>query len=338
MKRSLIALAVLGGFSGMAAAQSSVTLFGIVDVAGQYIKNDGFSSVKLLQPGGLSTSRFGVRGVEDLGGGLKAGFHLESSVNADNGTASAAFWQRKSTVSLMGGFGEVRLGRDYTPTFINHVVFDPFGATGIGAYYNIAAHAGQITHFRSSNSIGYFLPSNIGGVYGQAMVAAGEGGAGKYYGARVGFAGGPFDVSVALGRQDEVPGGATKYKTAAVGGSWDFGIAKLIAQLSQEKGTLAGVSDVKERRWLVGASMPLGQGELRGSFSRSDLSTGAFSGEDADQLAVGYVYNLSKRTALYATVSHIKNDGTRASAVGGIGGPTGGGKSTGLEGGLRHSF
>jgi predicted porin len=335
MKRSLIALAVLGGFSGMAAAQSSVTLFGIVDVAGQYIKNDGAGSVKLLTPGGLSTSRFGVRGVEDLGGGLKAGFHLESSVNADNGTASAAFWQRKSTVSLMGGFGEVRLGRDYTPTFINHVVFDPFGATGIAAYYNIANFAGQTTHFRSSNSIGYFLPSNIGGVYGQAMVAAGEGGGGKYYGARVGFASGPFDVSVALGREDVISGGGIKYKTAAVGGSYDFGVAKLIAQLSQEK---LGPPDIKERRWLVGASAPLGQGEIRASYQRSDLRSAPVSGDDADQIAVGYVYNLSKRTALYTTVSHIKNKGAQDFRVGGIAGPTPGGKSTGVEGGLRHSF
>jgi len=336
MKKSLIALAVLGGFTGMAVAQSTVTLFGIVDLNGRYVKNDGGGNRKTLSQDGLNSSRFGVRGVEDLGGGLRAGFHLEAGVNPDVGTANAKFWGRRSTVSLLGGFGEVRLGRDYTPTFLNHSAFDPFGTNGIGDTSNVARfRATGLTWVRSDNSIGYFLPPNIGGVYGQAMVAAGEGGPGKFYGGRVGFAGGPFNVSVALSQEHIVPGGATKLKIASVGGSWNFGFLTAMAFFAQEK--LDAVADDKERRWMLGASVPLGQGEIRGSFTRSDHTT-APTGNDADQIALGYIYNLSKRTALYATGSRINNKGTQAFVIAGGPALTPGGKSLGFEGGIRHSF
>ena len=112
MKKSLLALAVLGSFAGVAAAQSSVTLFGVADASARQVKNGSAGSQKQLASGGNATSRFGLRGLEDLGGGLRAGFHLESGINLDTGTTDAKFWGRRSTVSLLGGFGEVRLGRD----------------------------------------------------------------------------------------------------------------------------------------------------------------------------------------------------------------------------------
>jgi predicted porin len=132
MKKSLLVLAALGAFAGAASAQSSVTLFGILDVGARYTKN-GDQKLKTLSTDGINSSRLGFRGVEDLGGGLKAGFWLESAVNPDAGTAnSTRFWHRRSTVSLSGGWGELRLGRDYTPQFWNLTVFDPFGTNGVG--------------------------------------------------------------------------------------------------------------------------------------------------------------------------------------------------------------
>src|SRR5436309_15281019 len=116
MKKSLLALAVLGAFAGAASAQSSVTLFGIVDVNARYGKT-GDVKVKSLGTDGINSSRLGFRGVEDLGGGLKAGFHLEGALSPDDGTAGGFNFRRRSTVSLLGNFGEVRLGRDYTPSF-----------------------------------------------------------------------------------------------------------------------------------------------------------------------------------------------------------------------------
>ena len=132
MKKSLLALAALTAFAGVASAQSSVTLFGIVDLSARGVDN-GIGTRSTINQDGNSSSRLGFRGVEDLGGGLKAGFWIEGALSADTGNATGQTWQRRSTVSLMGGFGEIRLGRDYTPTFWNHTVFDPFGTNGVGS-------------------------------------------------------------------------------------------------------------------------------------------------------------------------------------------------------------
>src|SRR5262245_35322345 len=120
MKKSLLALAVLGSFAGVASAQSSVTLFGIVDAGIGRVKANGHH-VTGVSNSGINSSRLGVRGIEDLGGGLQAGFWLEGQLNNDVGQGgsqtSGLDFRRRSTVSLLGNFGEVRLGRDYVPTF-----------------------------------------------------------------------------------------------------------------------------------------------------------------------------------------------------------------------------
>ena len=349
MKRSLIALAVLGGFSGMAAAQSSVTLFGIVDVSGLYVDNDGGGKRYNLATDGLNSSRIGVRGVEDLGGGMRAGFWLEAPLAADTGTANLAkFWNRRATVSLLGGFGEVRLGRDYTPIFWNNTIFDPFGTNGVGsavniALFNVDALVAQANFVRSDNSIGYFLPSNIGGIYGQAMVAAGEGAPGKHYSGRIGWAGGPFNVAGHYGQTDIGPGGSdtVQAKSWNVGGSWNFGFLTLMGYYGQEE--LDGTPlTVEDERALIGAVIPLGQGEIHVSYTQSEHTLNNVDGE-AKQAAVGYVYNLSKRTALYATGSYIDNGGRSVFSLsrnnsGPALGMQVGGKSMGFEGGIRHSF
>ncbi len=186
MKKSLLALAVLGAFAGVASAQSSVTIFGVVDLSLSSVKNDGpgNGTRKSMNSNALNSNRLGFRGVEDLGGGLRAGFHLEGGMANDTGNPAGQTWQRRSTVSLMGGFGEVRLGRDYTPSFWNTTVFDPFGTNGVGSSLNISRAANAsvngavpvATYVRSNNSVGYFLPA-LGGLYGQVMVAPGEGAA-----------------------------------------------------------------------------------------------------------------------------------------------------------------
>src|SRR5215212_5877834 len=100
MKKSLLALAVLGAYAGVASAQSSVTLYGTLDMAGTYVKNDGSSRRFSLATNGINSSQLGFRGIEDLGGGLKAGFILLAGVNADTGSANNQFWNRRATVSL----------------------------------------------------------------------------------------------------------------------------------------------------------------------------------------------------------------------------------------------
>src|SRR5450830_547499 len=115
MRTTLFASAVLCAFSGAAMAQSSVTLFGTMDLGVRHVDN-GDSSVTSVSSHGASTSKIGFRGEEDLGGGWGAGFWLEAQVDPDTGLTGGsngtglAFFNRRSTVSLSGPWGEVRLG------------------------------------------------------------------------------------------------------------------------------------------------------------------------------------------------------------------------------------
>jgi predicted porin len=234
MKKSLLALAVLGAFAGTASAQSSVTLFGIIDLGYRNVENHDTSQSQMSQDG-INSSRLGVRGVEDMGGGLRAGFWLEGAINPDTGTPSGQTWQRRSTVSLIGNWGEVRLGRDYTPGFWNTTIFDPFGTNGVGSFLNMAAaapdgSAGNNLYVRASNSVGYFLPPNLGGFYGQVMINAGEN-TQPYtklsYSLRLGWAGGPFNVAASFQETDATTPDATHNNLA---GSWNFGFMTLMGQ------------------------------------------------------------------------------------------------------------
>ena len=350
MKKSLLALAVLGAFAGVASAQSSVTLYGTVDLNAKYTKNDGSAKRYSLSQDGINSSQLGFRGVEDLGGGLKAGFMLLAGVNADSGTTNAQFFNRRSTVSLMGGFGEIRLGRDYTPTFWNNTIFDAFGTNGLGD----SSHVLQLptaTFVRANNAIGYFLPSNIGGIYGQFMAAASEGASGpnpygvvgqvvganpgRYIGGRVGFAAGPFDIAAAYAQQ-RYQSGAAEQKTWNIGGSYDLSVVKLMGYFVRDT-----VGSFRENRFSVSGVVPLGQGEIHAGYDRSKLTGGGLDNK-IDQFKLGYVYNLSKRTALYTNVSRVSNgSASRASVASGsaiTAAPTAGGKSQGAEFGLRHFF
>ena len=112
MKKTLIALAAVAATSAF--AQATVTLFGGADLNYRNVTT-GTNKFQGMAQDGIYSSRFGVMGTEDLGGGLKAGFHFEGGMAPDVGTSGKFDFQRKSTIGLSGGFGEVRLGRDYTP-------------------------------------------------------------------------------------------------------------------------------------------------------------------------------------------------------------------------------
>jgi len=358
MKKALIALAALGLTGGAAVAQSSVTLFGVLDVSMRYAKSSG-NTVKLLGTDGLNSSRLGVRGTEDLGGGLKAGFWLEAAVNPDTGTAdSSRFWGRRASVSLLGDFGEVRLGRGKTSTRLHIDDFDPYSTTGLGdvskVYSTLGSNADTLN--RSDNMVQYFLPSNLGGVYGSVDVAAGENsntsaaagvtsGGKKMLGGRIGFKQGPINVAAAY---EQTTGfGNLKYKIMSVGGGYDFGVIRPTLNYSETK-----FNAYKQQIYTVGVTVPLGQGYILGSFSDAKANSAAeravvagnlFAGGvagvgDAKLFALGYVYNLSKRSALYANYAQIKNDGKATFAVSGSPTVAAGNSSSGFDVGIRHSF
>jgi len=355
MKKSLIALAVLTA-SGISFAQSSVTLFGVVDAAYTYGKSDANKVSSMSGSGSSASSRLGFRGEEDLGGGMKAGFWLEAGVNVDSGigqgnntnnqsTGQVAAtttlgsqglnFNRRSTVSLMGGFGEVRLGRDYTPTFWSQTAYDPFGTVGVGASQaNAGANpASNWDGVRASNSIGYLSPTFNGlALWAQTHMGENQSNAaagkktGGGSGLRVTYASGPLSLAVATAANDT--GVGTTRKNTNVAGSYDLGIAKLMALSSVEK--ITGSSDVKG--YLLGATAPLGSGTLKFSYTESKQDA-----NKANKTAIGYVYGLSKRTNLYTTLASVKNSGTSAVSLGGTTGVAGQ-SSTGMDFGVTHSF
>lgn len=364
MKKSLLALATLGLFAGAASAQSSVTLFGIVDAAYGHVSANG-KSVSGMSNSGLNSSRLGFRGVEDIGGGLKANFHLEGALANDNGTPGGFNFQRRSTVGLMGGFGEIRLGREYTPTFWSLTAYDPFGTNGVGQAMtpnmlgafglnaaNTANAVGLATNaVRANNSFNYFLPA-MGGFEGWFQYGFGENGAAasgtkanNYFGFRLGYAAGPLSAHFANGKTSGATSAAdTKYTN--FGASFDMGAVKPMLVWAQEKtGSGAKVTGLE-----LGLVAPVGAGEVHASWAKYDV---AASDNDWNKLALGYVYNLSKRTALYGTYAKVSNkgkqtfdvsnNGLRAAAASAL--PAGqagwaapGGSSTGYEFGVRHAF
>ena len=369
MKKSLVALAALA-FVGVASAQSSVTLFGVVDAAYEHVSGGALAgSVNGLVQGANSSSRLGFRGTEDLGGGLNAGFWLEAGLNNDSGTgqnsslnnqaakdsAGGLTFNRRSTVSLAGNFGEIRLGRDYTPSFWNDTIFDPFGTVGVGAATNatiaLGGANGVATTVRSSNSIGYFLPGNLGGFYGQAMYAMGENSSaataggfdtsknGNLWGGRIGYQNGPLNVAASY--SETKIAALDNYKKANIGASYDLGVVALMAQYNQEKlGTAGALGAEKNSTWLLGLNAPVGPGNIVASYNHVKFDNNAVK---ANQYALGYVYNLSKRTAIYGTYAHVSNSGSAANVTAGAlaanAGASGSiGSSNGIDIGLRHSF
>ena len=363
MKKSVRMVTMSLAFTGTAMAQSSVTFQGVVDGSARSTHNS-LGTLRSLSSGNESTSRIVLRGTEDLGDGLKAGFWLESTLMSDTGTAGGVavtpagqFWDRTSVVTLSSArLGEVRLGREWTPVFLGWVYSDPFVAVGVGSAANFFSSSASTvlnrafgsaafpsTISRSSNTIQYFLPSGLGGVNGQLMMAAGEGGNAqgsfKYTAGRLGYRSGAINASIYYGAT-RIDAANADLKQMGAMGSYDFGLAKVSASITDSKFLTS-----KQTNYIVGLSVPIGVHLVRASYNRAaqkgTSATGAsIDGDDAQMYTIGYEYSFSKRTALYGQVAHISNKGNARFVV--PGGPVGlvaaGTSSTGSEIGIRHSF
>lgn len=426
MKKYLTVMLLVAAWMSIntASAQSNVTLFGILDtaVSGYWNQAQGpfgtsiTTSQTLLTNSAYNSSRLGFRGTEDLGGGLGAGFWLEAGINSNDGSGLSSDgglqFNRRSTVSLEGGFGEFRLGRDYTPTYWNDNLFDPFGVNGVGTSL-ISTASGQTPpgsvrsgwtngqYSRSSNSIGYFLPK-LGGFYGQFMYAFNEATryepgsltppgaaaivadpslasvadnarAGRYIGGRVGYNNGPLDVALAYGEStvgsNFYLGTTSTINIWSIGGTYDFGAVKLFGEYSNNKMDTSfatntfnpfGTTRPGFNGLLIGATIPVaGYDLIRVSYSAVRYNntgtnvlgtTTNFFGfnnqPEADKFAIGYVYNFSKRTAVYATFAYLNNKNGAGLTVGGPAyytAPIAGftpipDKSYGYDLGFRYSF
>ena len=297
MKKSLIVLAALASVASVASAQSSVTLYGRVDLS--VAKNLG-SSAKAMQNG--SGSRFGVRGVEDLGGGMSAFFNVEHRFNADTGapTDASRMWGGRSLVGLQGGFGKVSLGREYTTAFLgSQLANDPWGWDTVAAQATAGITGVGIAKVRNDSSVTYNFAAS-GFSFGAQIAEATDtinNFQKKPFNFSLGYAAGPVSLNFGYEKTGDVAAASAKVMT--LGGAFNMGMVKLGASFG--KGNTAANDDHKS--WMVTAVAPMGQGELRAAAGRRNAETAAgatIAARELSMLAVGYHYALSKRTTVYA--------------------------------------
>jgi predicted porin len=225
-------------------------------------------------------------------------------------------------------------------------VYDPFGTNGVGTSQVLngaSANLGNLggpTTVRASNSIGYFLPGNLGGAFGQVQYYMGENlsnaankNDGTGFSARGGYANGPISAALAFG-QTKYLAGTGKITTVNFGGSYDLGVVKLSGLYDQDKNALTGL---KGSGFLFGVNAPVGAGEIRAAFSTYKVKPVAGGNPSTNKFAVGYVYNLSKRTAAYGTFAALTNKNGAAQSLNGSS-SVASKKSSGFDVGIRHSF
>lgn len=339
MRKSIIGLAVLGTFAGTASAQTSVSIYGLIDAGVVTERGGPEGNVTKLTSGIQNGSCLGFRGMEDLGGGLSAKFVLESGFEVDTGRTgqqgppldpatgnTTRLFSRQAYVGLGGNWGNVFLGRQYTPHYLAMAETDPFGAGLAGDATNL-----MTTVIRMDNTVKYTTPTWSGFV-GELAYGFGEqpddNTANRQIGLSVGYSNGPLLVKLAHHDAEDALG-IDDTKNTLLAGKWDFGVAAASLGINRTKGD----DTVDTRDLMIGVSVPFGASTVLASFIRKD---DRFAGNDADQWAIGYTYALSKRTNFYTSFARISNDNAAAYTVGNATENGSGDKAFNV--GIRHSF
>ena len=349
MNKHPLALAVLVGLAGAAHAQASVTVYGVIDLNLYHKHLAGESAPTKIESGGMTTSHIGFSGTEDLGDGMKALFNLSSFFRADGGGAGRsdtdAFWSRASWVGLQTGYGTVKLGRQSTENFVQSMRFSPFfGSMAFGPNmlhtFMPAATQPMMTSSGSStagdsgwnNTLSYASP-NFSGAVGTLMGSLGEGTpAGRRVGGSLYYSGGPLAAGLVLEKIEKaslnfskppasIP--MTDSKLINAGVSYDLTAVKLFGQYIRTKLNNA-TTEITLATKQLGVSAPVGSGRVLAAWARTDKTQTAVADQKRDTVSLGYDYDLSKRTDLYAVVLNDKVTGLRG--------------GTGFAAGLRHRF
>lgn len=309
MKKTLIALAAVAA-TGAAMAQSSVTISGVADI--NLVKATGSSAQ--LASSGNGTSRIVFAGTEDLGGGLKAGFHFEQGISLSDGSASGDF-NRNAFMNLSGGFGDLRLGRSLNPAFYTYASWSLTGAANysvVGSQFSPAGCAATadgcvLNSARYNDQIMYTSPSFNGLTVQFAHQLKGDSGLTPADGTNdlsVRYAAGPLKVGFNYAKT--ASSGADKH----LGASYNFGAFSLNGAWVDPAGVSKG--------FVVGGSVPMGAVTLTAEIARDT------NAKDTDTLLEAK-YSLSKRTFAYAYYQN-NGKGKAASSV----------NTTGV--GIRHNF
>jgi predicted porin len=317
-----LCVALFAGAPGLAQAQSSVSAYGLIDMSvGQYEGIGAPPKVWRAQSGNMTTSFLGFKGTEDLGGGLKGVFAIEHFLRADTGDAGRfngdAFWARNAYVGLSGAFGTTKLGRNTTPLFVSTLIFnavgDSFGfSPSIRQLFTPATGAGMLPFFGDTgwnNSLAYSSP-NFGGLSLNLMGNLGEGAAsatGRNMGANVLYFGGPFAATVAAQQVKNgafgAPAGWKSQDTVQLGLSYDLSVVKLFGQYTMVK--TKATLDTDTKIYGIGAAVPIGAGKALLQYGNAKADLGATEVVNKT-LTVGYDYNLSKNTDVYAVIMNDK--------------------------------
>ena len=338
MKKTLIAMAVLGATSGAAFAADSVQLYGTLDLAATHSSySNGGTSATSLTTGSWANSSIGVKGSESLGGGLTASFKAETGFCGNGGGTGSGtkygavggpgtdqyctgggFMGRTSMVSLSGGFGTVSAGRMYTFSDGSVGAVDPTGNSGLGS---ASALVLADNYFRQSQMLAYSSPTIAGGLTLNAGYMFGDGA--PYgtpltkttggYNLNATYAAGPVVAGLDYLRQDSTNGAVTgaAIKSTMLFGSYDFGVVKLGGLISQNKPD-AGISATswsgsdKVTNWMLGASAPVG-GNGSAMLAYTQFKDNADATKNAGLWNLAYTYSLSKRTTLYAYYARLAN-------------------------------
>jgi predicted porin len=348
MKTKAISIAVLGmtlsAAAASALAQTNVTLMGTVDMFAGSLKNSGDAGRRaVVNSGGMTTSWFGVKGSEDLGGGMKAEMALTGFFQGDTGASGRfggdTFFSRDASIALAGNFGRVQLGRGVAPSFLPTVLFNPFGDSFtfsplVVHTYVPSGNFGARTWPSSvagdsgwSNQVIYTTPS-FGGLKANLHYQFGEvagDNSVRNVALNVLYFNGPlglFGFWQNVKDSNPVPGGAIVDATAApinyrsinrqtawsAGGSYDLKTVKLYATYRvSDSDTATASSAMKDKTWSLGLGAPVGAGTVMLGYANTARS-GSLVGADVkrDTFTAGYDYNLSKRTDLYAMLMSDK--------------------------------
>ena len=357
-KLTLAAAGALSLVAAPAMAQSTVNLYGLIDAAVVYQNKLATGTRTGIDAGQLATSRWGMRGSEDLGGGMKAFFNIESTLINDSGAAGLGFgggtaggttqslFDRAAIVGLSGGFGSVSLGRQNIlgvdsigqgdPIGLAHPATNPnvaFSALNAGAIYQSFGTNGGGAALRQNNSIRYLTPvfSGFGGalMYG-AGERAGNSSAGAYKGISGYYRSGQSGIALAYATLNNNAG-----TTALVPSDkltlWGGGLKYAFSDAWTLRGTYAqNKQDISQRKIAVsglGVEYAFRPGlSLTGAYYNTKSTGQTATNGKADQYYAIGKYSLSKRTTLYSTYTHARagssaaND--RALTLGLVGEPT----------------
>ena len=304
-----------------ALSPGSVRLYGLADMGVGRFQSPGAPRIYRAESGNMSTSYLGFAGTDDLGGGLQARFVLEAFHRMDSGAQgrfnSDSFFSRNAFVGLSGAFGTTQIGRNTTPLFVSTLIFNAFGdsfgfSPSIRHYFNSptlpsGAPTSTVGDSGWNNSLMYTSNRYFGGL---TFSLLGNGGAGapnavgRNLSANVLYVNGPIGLTL-VGQQvknDSVPLpiGFRKQDTYQIGGSYDFRVARVFAQYGEirTESTSSAIA-AKSKISGLGLAVPIGAGRVLGQIGYAKTS-GAFTAGSLRTASIGYDYNLSKQTDVYA--------------------------------------